>query len=117
MTELLIKVEPEFAREFKEISQEIFQGNDNLAFQKAIQCLRVLRNGDHFERFWEIADQIREKVNNAGGLSEKEIDRLVHESKIPMMIYFWKPLSPAALIFWLQRISSTFLANRIVGYE
>jgi hypothetical protein len=81
MTELHIKVESEFACEFKAISQEIFQGNDSLAFQKAVQCLRVLRNGNHFERFWEIADQIRQKVNDAGGLSEKEIDRLVLESR------------------------------------
>lgn len=81
MTDLLIKVQPEFAQEFKKISQEFFQGNDDLAFQKAVQGLRSLRNGSHVERFWEIADQIRKKVNDAGGLSEKEIDRLVRESR------------------------------------
>lgn len=81
MTDLLIKVQPEFAQEFKEISQEFFQGNDDLAFQRAVQSLRSLRNGSHVKRFWEIADQIREKVNEAGGLSEKEIDRLVRESR------------------------------------
>jgi len=81
MTNLLIKVQPEFAQEFKEISQEFFQGNDDLAFQKAVQGFRSLRNGNHVERFWKIADQIRKKVNEAGGLSEKEIDRLVLESR------------------------------------
>jgi hypothetical protein len=81
MTELLIKVEPEFAREFKAISQEIFQGDDSLAFRQAVQLLRLLRDGNHVEYFWEIADQIREKVNQAGGLSEKEIDRMVLESR------------------------------------
>lgn len=81
MTDLLIKVQPEFAQEFKEISQELFQGNDDLAFQRAVQGLRSLRNGNHVARFWEIADKIRQKVNEAGGLTEKEIDRLVLESR------------------------------------
>ena len=81
MTELHIKVEPEFAREFKNISQEAFQGNDAQAFQQAVQLLRLLRDGNHFERFWEIADQIRKRVQEAGGLSEKEIDHLVSKSR------------------------------------
>jgi len=59
MTNLLIKVEPEYAREFKEISEEIFQGNDSLSFQQAVQMLRLLRKGDHFERFWKIAEYSR----------------------------------------------------------
>jgi hypothetical protein len=81
MTDLLIKVEPESAREFKEISQEIFQGNDSFAFRQAVQLLRLLRDGNHFEHFWEIAEQIRKKIHDAGGLSDKEIDRLVRESR------------------------------------
>ena len=81
MTELLIKVEPESAQEFKQISQKIFHGNDNLAFQRAVQFLRLLDDENHFERFWEVADRIRKQVNDAGGLSAKEIDRLVRESR------------------------------------
>jgi hypothetical protein len=81
MTELLIKVEPESAQEFKAISQKVFRGNDGLAFQRAVQFLRLLEDENHFERFWEIADRIRKQVQKAGGLSAKEIDRLVRESR------------------------------------
>jgi hypothetical protein len=81
MTELLIKVEPESAQEFKLITQKVFRGNDGLAFQRAVQFLRLLDNDDHFERFWEVADRMRKQVQKAGGLSAKEIDRLVRESR------------------------------------
>ncbi|MFQ5637292.1 MAG: hypothetical protein ACE5IR_04785 [bacterium] len=82
MTELLIKVDPKFAREFKEISLEVFQGNDTRTFQQAVQLLRLLRGGNHFERFWEIAEHIRENVHKAGDLSEKEIDRLIFDTRV-----------------------------------
>ncbi|MGH7600077.1 MAG: hypothetical protein ACREOI_27295 [bacterium] len=36
---------------------------------------------NHFKRFWEIADRIRKQVQKVGGLSVKEIDRLVCESR------------------------------------
>lgn len=81
MTELLIKVDPKLAREFKEISQEVFQGNETRTFQQAVQLLHFLRGGNHFERFREIADQIRKKVNKAGDLSEEEIDRLISDAR------------------------------------
>ena len=81
MTELLIRVEPESAQEFKTITQKVFRGNDSLAFQRAVQFLRLLDDENHFERFWEIADRIRKQVQKAGGLSAKEIDRLVRESR------------------------------------
>jgi hypothetical protein len=81
MTELQIKVEPESAQEFKTIAQKVFRGNDSLAFTRAVQFLRLLDDQDHFERFWEVADRIRKQVQKAGGLSAKEIDRLVRESR------------------------------------
>jgi hypothetical protein len=81
MTELRIKVEPELAQEFQKISHTVFQGNDSQAFQQAIQLLRLFQDGNHFERFWEIADRIRKQVQKAGGLSAKEIDRLVREAR------------------------------------
>ncbi len=81
MTELRIKVEPELAQEFQELSRAVFQGNDGRAFQQAILLLRLFQDGDHFERFWEIADRIRKQVQKAGGLSAKEIDRLVREAR------------------------------------
>lgn len=81
MTELLIKVEPESAREFKAITQKAFNGNDGLAFQRALQFLRLLENDEHFERFWDVADRLRRQAQEAGGLSAKEIDRLVRESR------------------------------------
>lgn len=81
MTEILIKVQPEVAREFKEISGKFFKGDDSLAFQQAVRLLHLLQESDHFERFWEIADQLRRKVNRAGGLSAKEIERMVQESR------------------------------------
>lgn len=81
MTELQIKVEPESAQEFKTVSQKIFRGNDSVAFARAVQFLRLLDDENHFERFWEVADRIRKQVQKAGGLSAKEIDRLVRESR------------------------------------
>lgn len=75
MTDLHIKVEPELAREFKHISQEDFHGDDAKAFQQAVRLLRLLRGGDHFRHFWEIADQIRNRVEEAGRLSEDEIEK------------------------------------------
>jgi len=81
MMELQIKVEPESAQAFKAISQKIFRGNDGLAFARAVQFLHLLDDENHFERFWEAADRIRKQVQNAGGLSAKEIDRLVREAR------------------------------------
>lgn len=81
MTELLIKVEPESAREFKANTQKAFNGNDGLAFQRAVQFLRLLENDEHFERFWKVADRLHKQVKEAGGLSAKEIDRLVREAR------------------------------------
>lgn len=81
MTELRIKVEPELAQEFQKISHAAFQGNDSLAFARAVQFLRLLDDENHFERFWEVADRVRKQVQKAGGLSAKEIDRLVRESR------------------------------------
>jgi len=81
MTELRIKVEPELAQEFQRISHTVFQGNDSQAFQQAIQLLRLFQDGNHFERFREIADRIRKQVQKAGGLLAKEIDRLVREAR------------------------------------
>jgi hypothetical protein len=81
MTELQIKVEPESAQAFKTISQKVFRGNDSLAFERAVQFLGLLDDQNHFERFWEIADRMRKQVQKAGGLSAKEIDRLVRESR------------------------------------
>lgn len=81
MTDLHIKVEPELAREFKDISREDFHGDDAKAFQQAVRLLRLLRGGNHFEYFWEIADNIRNRVEEAGGLSEDEIDRIISEAR------------------------------------
>lgn len=81
MTELQIKVEPESAQDFKTVSQKIFHGNDGLAFARAVQFLRLLDDENHFERFWEVADRMRKQVQKAGGLSAKEIERLVRESR------------------------------------
>ncbi len=81
MTELHIQVKPESAQEFKALSQKLFQGNDGLAFQRAVELLRLLSSEDHFERFWEIADRLRKQVQESGGLSAEEIDRLVRESR------------------------------------
>jgi hypothetical protein len=81
MTELQIKVEPESAQEFKTITQKVFRGNDSLAFARAVQFLRLLDDENHFERFWEVANRVRKQVQKAGGLSAKEIDRLVRESR------------------------------------
>ena len=79
MIELHIKVEPELLREFKDISRDLFQGDDSVTFQQAMQLLRLARGGDHNERFWEMADQIRHKVEKAGGISETEIEHLVSQ--------------------------------------
>jgi len=81
MTELLIKVQPEVAQEFKEISEKFFKGDDSLTFNQAVRLLHLLQEADHFERFWEIADQLRRTINQAGGLSAKEIERMVEESR------------------------------------
>jgi hypothetical protein len=81
MTELRIKVEPESAQQFQELSRSAFQGNEGRAFQQAVLLLRLSQERDSFERFWEIADHMRKQVQKAGGLSAKEIDRLVRESR------------------------------------
>lgn len=81
MTELHIKIEPAFAREFKEISRNAFNGNESLAFQEAVKLLRVLQSGNPFENFWRIAEQIRKKVDDAGGVSDKDIDNFVRKAR------------------------------------
>jgi len=73
MTELVFKVEDSLAEKFKEISLQKFQGDEALAFELALKSLLSKDELDML-RFEQIVEQIEDKVEANGGITEEEID-------------------------------------------
>ncbi len=76
MTELTLKVDDALAIRFKEISEKKFHGDETLAFEYALKHL--LSEGDReMLRLEQIVEQIQDEIENAGGVTEKEIDSFI----------------------------------------
>jgi len=73
MTEIILKVDTNLAERFKKISLQKFQGDDTLAFEQALKSLLSEEDLDMI-RLEQIVEQIQSEINNAGGVTGKEID-------------------------------------------
>jgi hypothetical protein len=81
MTELTIKAEPQILEKFKSLSQEIYRGDEAMTFREAILALISLQQKRDTNRLRAIIEKIRSDIESAGGLSAKQIDQLVRESR------------------------------------
>ncbi|NUM78568.1 hypothetical protein HUU40_29760 [candidate division KSB1 bacterium] len=81
MTELLIKTEPQIAEQFKALTQEIYSGNEARAFREAVLVLVSLQQKRDTSRLRAAIDKIRSDIEAGGGLTAKQIDQLVRESR------------------------------------
>lgn len=81
MTELVIKTEPQVAEKFKAVTQEIYNGNEAMAFREAVLVLVSLRQKRDTSRLRAVIDKIRSDIEAGGGLTAKQIDQLVRESR------------------------------------
>lgn len=82
MAEFIIKAEPQILEEFKSLSQEIYHGDEALAFREAVLALISLQQKRDTSRLRAVIDKIRSDIESAGGLDAAEIDNLVRESRL-----------------------------------
>jgi len=76
MTELTLKVDDDIALKFKQISMQKFHGDETLAFEFALKQLLSVEDLEML-RFEQIFEQIQDEIENAGGVTEKEIDAFI----------------------------------------
>jgi len=81
MTKLIIKTEPQILERFKAVSQELYHGDDAAAFYDAVLALISLREKRDTTRLEAIINKIRADIKSCGGLTAKQIDQLVRESR------------------------------------
>jgi len=81
MTELVIKTEPQILDRFKTLSQELYHGDETMAFSEAVLALISLQQKRDPSRLKALVDKIRSDIESRGGLSAAQIDKLVRESR------------------------------------
>jgi hypothetical protein len=81
VTEILIKTESQDWERFKTLSRELFHGDDTTTFREAVLALISLRQKQDTSRLRAIIDKIRSDIESAGGLTARQIDQLVRESR------------------------------------
>ena len=81
MQELLIKAEPQILEKFRVMTQEIYHGDDTIAFREAVLALMSFQQKRDTARLEAIINKIRADIKSAGGLAATQIDRLVRESR------------------------------------
>jgi hypothetical protein len=81
MIELTIKAEPQVLEKFKFLSQEIYKGDEVMAFREAVLALISLQQKRDTSRLRAIIEKIRSDIESGGGLTAAQIDRLVRESR------------------------------------
>jgi len=81
MTEMVIKAEPQIWEQFKTLTRDIYQGDDILAFREAVLALISVQQKRDTTRLKAVIDKIRSDIEAGGGLTAKQIDQLVRESR------------------------------------
>lgn len=81
MTELRIATDDQSLEKFRKLSEELFQGDEIVAFREAVLALDSLRIRRDATRLEAIINEIRADIEAQGGLTEKQIDQLVRESR------------------------------------
>lgn len=76
MTEVILKVNEEVAKRFREISRKRFHGDEALAFEQAVELL-FANEGQNLPGLEEIVSQIQDEIEAAGGVNNKDIDAYI----------------------------------------
>jgi len=81
MTELVIKTDPQILDRFKTLSQELYHGDEARTFNEAVLALMSFHQKRDPSRLKAIVDKIRADIESGGGLTAKQIDQFVRESR------------------------------------
>ncbi|MEK7729900.1 MAG: hypothetical protein AAB354_15945 [candidate division KSB1 bacterium] len=81
LQEFIIKTEPQVFQNFQQVSKRLYDGNESVALREAVQALIASEKKRDTSRLKAIIDKIRFEVEAAGGLTSKQIDQLVRESR------------------------------------
>lgn len=81
LQEITLKTEPQVLQSFQMMSRRLYDGDDSAAFREAVQALVSLQEKRDTSRLKAIIAKIRAEVETAGGLTSKQIDQLVRESR------------------------------------
>lgn len=81
LQEITLKTEPQVLQSFQLMSRRLYDGDDSAAFREAVQALVSLQEKRDTSRLKAIIAKIRAEVETAGGLTSKQIDQLVRESR------------------------------------
>lgn len=76
MTELVLKVADNIAKQFRKVAVQKFHGDETLAFESAVKHLLSMEDQEMI-RLEQIVDQIQDEIETAGGITEQEIEVLI----------------------------------------
>lgn len=79
MAELVLKLDDQLASRLSLLAQEHYDGDQNAVISDALRLLFLQPIRKDRRRLARLIDEIRAEVRAAGGVAEKEIDRLIKE--------------------------------------
>ena len=93
MAELILKIEDSVASRLSKVAHEHYDGDQNAAVSEALLLLFFQPIRKERQRLARLIDEIRGQVKAAGGVTEKDVDRLIAEyrqNKYPNSSKKWK---------------------------
>lgn len=79
MAELVLKLNDNIASRLSQVAREQYDGDQNAAVSDALLLLFFEPIPQERRGFARLIDEIRNQVQVAGGITEREIDRLIRE--------------------------------------
>jgi hypothetical protein len=79
MAELVLKLDDQLATRLSTTAQEQYNGDQNAIVSDALRLLFLQPIRRDRRRLAHLIDEIRAQVQAAGGVTEKQIDRLISE--------------------------------------
>jgi hypothetical protein len=79
MAEMALKIEDHLAVRLSKVAREYYDGDQSAAIADALVLLFLQPIRKDRRRLARLIDEIRDQVHAAGGVTEKEIDRLIAE--------------------------------------
>ncbi len=79
MAEMALKIEDHLAARLSKVAQEYYDGDQNAVVSDALLLLFLQPIRKDRRRLARLIDEVRGQVQAAGGVTEKDIDRLIAE--------------------------------------
>ena len=79
MSEFVVRLDEQLASRLSTVVSQYYNGDQNAAIADALLLFFLQPIRQDRRRLARLIYEMREQVQAAGGVSEKEIDRLVHE--------------------------------------